>query len=323
MAAPGPHQLKKRLDGIWEVLGCLSSSEEQVAEALSDLANVLLHCAESSEDVPRHVVRNSCFSVGIVKAVLGILRSCSAVGLLATASKCLTLLAHGNDEARVKLGELGAILVLLKLLLPRPQGQAGKWPKEWVPVYEQVLGCLRKLTYHNPSNQQQLAVAGGMKLIIEMAMNKQLFTNFGEFPPETKPSLEEMVLRKKLVSRVNPVPKEEVGEVLKSFPALVSSSRALSLHYPAFMVDLVTEDRNSVAYSLLEKGVVWLDHSPLPDGVKWTCVVVQNVEDGCNVWCQFCTSNPSAAVVRMRESLQELVCTFFQSGTPRPPNLQD
>lgn len=310
MAAP--RQLKKRLSGICEVLGCLSNSQEQVAEALSDLASVLLLCAETSEDV----VRNSCFSAGIVKAVLGILRSCSAVGLLATAAKCLTLLAHGNDEGRIKLGELGAISVLLRLLLPRPHGQAGKWPKEWVPVYEQVLGCLRKLTYHNASNQQQLAMAGGVKLIIEMAMNKQLFTNFGEFLPEAKTSLEEMVLRKKLISRVNPVPKEEVGAVLRSFPALISSSRGPSLHYPAFMVDLVTESGNWIAHSLLEKGVVWLDHSPLPDGVKWTCVVVQNVEDGCNVWCQFCTSNPSVAVVRMRKSLEELVCGSFP-----PPNL--
>ena len=299
------HLLERRLRKAREVLGCLSSSKEKVAEALIDLSDVFLQCAESSEEV----LRNSCFSAGIVKAVLGILRSCSEVDVLATAAKCLALLAHGNDEARIKLGEMGAIAVLLKLLWPRPRSAptCDKWPREWVPVYEQALGCLRKLTYHNSGNQQQLAMTGGVKLIIELAMDNQLFTNAGEFPPEAKPLLEEMVLRKKLISRVNPVPKEEVGAVLRSFRALTSGSRALSLHYPAFVVDLVTENGTWIAQSLQEKGVAWLDHSPLPDGVKWTCVVVQNVEDGCNVWCQFCTSNPSDAIVRMRRSLLELV----------------
>jgi hypothetical protein len=300
-------QLEERLRVIGGTVRSLSSSEEKVAEALNDLSDVLLLCVESSEDV----VRNSCFSAGIVKAVLGILRSYSAVDTLATAAQCLALLAHRNDEARMKLGEMGAIPVLLKLLYPcSSSSSSSKWPAAWAPVYEQALGCLRKLTYHDASNQQQFAMTGGVKLIIEMAMDAQLFTNCGEFPPETKPFLEEMVLRKKLISRVNAVPKDEIGGILRSFPALTSGSKGPSLHYPAFVVDLVAENGSWIAHTLLEKGMAWLDHSPLLADVKWTCVVVQNVEDGRNVWCQFCTSKPSDAMVGMRESLRELVCAL-------------
>lgn len=295
----------EKLRGIREVLGCLSSQPIEVAEALRDLADVLLWCGEATEDG----LRNSCFSNGLVKAVLGILRSCSAVSMLATAARCLALLTHGNDEARIKLGELGAIQVLLNLLLPRPRGRKASplWPKEWIPLYEQALMCLRKLTYLNMSNQQRLAMAGGVKLVVELAMDKSLLTNYGEFCPKAKRALETLVLRKKMISRVKPVPKDEIPATLRSFPALSSS---LSIHYPAFLVELVTEGGSWVAQTLLEKGVVWLDQSPVPDGVKWTHVEVQHVEDGCNVWCQFCTSNPSNGVVNMRKSLQELVCAL-------------
>ncbi len=295
----------ERLRGIKEVLGCLSHPQEKTAEALQDLSGVLLQCAESSEVA----LRNSCFSAGIVKSLLGVIRSSSRISVLADATRCLALLAHGNDDAREKLGEMEAVPSLLKLLLPCPRaGSTSLWPEEWLPVYEQTLGCLRKLTYHNIGNQQQLALAGGVKLIIELGGNKDLFTNFGRFTPEAKLSLEELVLRKKLVGRVVSVPKDEVTAVLQSFPALSGHSPGITMHYPAFYVDLATTDSGSwIAHSLQEKGVVWLDHAPAAESAKWTCVAVQNVEDGCNVWCQFCTRKTSDAVVRMRKRLEELV----------------
>jgi len=291
--------LENRLDEIKDVLGCLSYSQEKVEAGLLDLSCVLLRCARMGEDE----VRNSCFSLGIAKALLGILRSCNRVSTLSTAAKCLSLLVHANDEARVGLGELGAVSVLVRLLQPRPPAV---WPEEWIPVYEQTLCCLRKLTYHCASNQQELARIGGIKLVLEMAVNKDLFSNYGRFPSEAKATLEELTLRKKLVAHVVSVKDDKHTAVLDSFPALSS----LKLHYPAYFVDLATKDGEWVAAAMVEKGVAWPDYSAvIPDeGDKWTCVGVQNVEDGCNVWCQFCTEKPSAAVTKMTQSLKELVC---------------
>ena len=296
---------QQKLREIAGVLGCLTHSQEKVEKALDRLSSVLTACAEA-EDVD---IRNSCFSLGIVKAVLGVLRSCDEVSMLATSARCLGLLVHANDEARVELGERGAITVLLKLLVPRPRicsdgASSQLWPKAWVPVYKEAMVCLRKLTYFNLSNQQALARAGGVKLIIEIARDQGLFTNYGQFPAETKTCLEELVTRKRFVSRVCAVPKEERAAMLRSFPALEMLG---ALCYPAFYVELTTEDREWISHSLLEKGVVWPAHGPVPEGCKWTNVVVQSVESGCDVWCQFCTHKPNDTTILMNKSLLELV----------------
>lgn len=298
-------QPQQQLNEIAAVLRCLTHPQEKVEVALDRLSSVLMHCVEAG-DVD---VRNSCFSAGIVKAVLGILRSCGEVSTLAIGARCLGLLVHANDEARGELGELGAIPVLVKLLVPRPRlcsdGASGPlWPREWVPVYKESLVCLRKLTFFNHSNQQALAREGGVKLVIEMSQDQGLFTNYGQFPAETKVCLEELVTRKRFVSRVCAVAEEERAAVLRSFPALDLLG---SMHYPAFYVELTTEDRQWVSHSLLEKGVVWPTHRPVPEGCKWTNVVVQCVESGCDVWCQFCTHKPNDAAVLMNKSLLELV----------------
>lgn len=312
MAACKYLQLEKKLIEIGKVVGNLSYSEETVEATLCDLAEVLLQCAKSDESE----VRNSCFYLGIVRAILGILRSCSQVSMLAKAAKCVGLLAHGNDDARIKLGELGAINVLLNLLLPRGGGgrssSAGVgfsclWPREWIPVYEQALTSLRKLTYLNASNQQELARVGGIKLIVELATDQNLNTNYGHFPPEAKRSLQDLTLRKKFISRVSSVPEEERESVLRSFPALCVHFPAVTMHYPTFYVDLVTKEGEWIATSLLEKGVAWPDSTPVPEASKWTCVIVQSVEDALSMWCQFCTQSPSEPVVKMKNSLKELV----------------
>lgn len=293
--------MEQQLKEIAGVLRCLTHSQEKVKEALGRLSSILLACAEAG-DVE---VRNSCFPTGIVKAVLGVLRSCDKVSVLATAARCLGRLVHANDEARIELGELGAIPVLVKLLVPRPPTPGSPlWPKEWVPVYKESMVCLRKLTFFNLSNQQALARAGGVKLIIEIVQDQGLYTNYGQFPAETKACLEELVARERFVSRVCSVAKDERAAVLRSFPALDLLG---SMCYPAYYVELTTKDRKWVSHSLLEKGVVWPAHRPVPEGCKWTNVVVQCVESGCDVWCQFCTDKPNEAAVLMRKSLLELV----------------
>lgn len=182
-------------------------------------------------------------------------------------------------------------------------------------MYQETLACLRKLTYLNVSNQQQLAVAGGIKLIVELAMDRNLLTNFGRFPPEAKSYLEGLVLRKKLIGQVSPVPKEELPTMLRSFSALAVDAAGVLMHYPAFYVNLATPTSDQwISHRLVEKGVAWPDPVPPLEGSKWTCVMVQSVEDGRNVWCHFCLKNPSDAVVRMRKSLEEL---------PPPPPVAD
>lgn len=294
--------LEEKLAEISDVLGRLSRRQSKVEASLRDLSDVLLVCAKSGENE----VRNSCFSprLGIVKAVLGILRCSSEVNTLAIATKCLTLLAHHNDEARTSLGELGAVSVLLQLLHPQLCTGTALWPEEWIPVYEEALGCLRKLTYHSASNQQELARVGGVKLIVDMAVDKNLHTNYGKFSSEAKHTLEDLVLRKKLICRCVSVPVEVKAALLDSFPAL---RMQMNMHYPAFYVDLVTKDGDWITHSMIEKGVVWPDSTLIPKDARWTCVGVENVEDGCNVWCQFCTEKPDEAITKMKNSLNELV----------------
>ncbi len=318
--------VEDKLARIRDILVNLTLPQEETEGALQDLADTLLDLARSSQDEPR----NLCFPLGIVKALFGIIRSCkraSQVSMVATSARCLARLTHGNEDARIRLGEMGAVTHLVDLLLPQRRtthhrnegvvpvkgGDAGAvrplwrsvggglWPEEWVEVYEQALICLRKLTYHNDHNQQELARIGGIKLIISMVMDDALSTNYGHFSPEAKKYLEGVVLRKKLISRVVSVPDGEKEAMLWSFPAVVTT------HYPAFYLELVDKDGGWIASSMLEKGVVWPDHTPTAEGSRWTCVMVQHVEEACSMWCQFCSQKPNEAVTRMKSSLMELV----------------
>ena len=327
--------MEERLAGIRDILGSLVHPQDKVKGALEDLGQVLLEFIRSSDSE----IRNLCFSMGIAKATLGILRSCkhaSQVGMVAMAARCLALLAHDNEEARSQLGEMGVLTNLINLLVPPPQrsrsdnsrgmvsgrqakgsshmdgassgrqgrseAMVGLWPREWLQVYEQVMMCLRKMTFHNHSNQQEMARVGGIKLVVEMVMDLPLSTNYGDFPPKARLCLEELVLNKKLISRVVSVPDEEKEALFCVFPAVQAK------HYPAFYLELVREDGEWVSSAMLERGVVWPEPSPpKPTNAKWTCVAVQWVEDGCHVWCQFCSQKPNEAVVRARNSLRELV----------------
>ena len=292
-----------------EVLGSLSHTQDKVKKALGELVEVLYQCITMTHGNDENDVRNHCFSMGIAKALLGIMRSSSDINMLTSAVRASVLLAHGNDEGRTLLGKLGAIPILLNLLLDSKSSSAALWPKEWVPVYEQVLMCLRKLTYFNATNQQELARIGGIKLIIGLVMDKGLFYNYGQFPANAKKELQSLILGKKFVSRVFTVPKNERALMLHAFPPLSEDSPATILHYPAFYVDLVDNDGAWLASTMLDKGVVWPDSVPSLESAKWTCVMVQHVEDGCSFWCQFCTQNPSEEIMQMNKILQELVGT--------------
>lgn len=298
------------LAAIKDMITNLSHTEEQVEASLSELATILYNWAQypsSTEDL-----RNATFSLGIVKALLGIMGSSTNVRLLTKAVGSTALLVHGNDDARARLGEMGIIPILLKLLSPRPHcsdlfsSTNLIWYKEWLEVYEQCLITLRKLTYHNFDNQQQLAREGGLKLIIDLVMDRVILQNSGCFSVKAKQCLCQLALSKKLICRAAPVPEVCRGAVLHSFPSLTNPSLTLSAQYPAFYVELVTKDEEWVEHIMLEKGVVWPDHTPFPQQPKWTCVVVTCVEDGGHVWCQFCTEKPNPKVEAMKGSLMKM-----------------
>lgn len=306
-----------KLSDIHRVLVCLSQPQDKVEKALKELSDILTECVSTDTDDDT-TLRNLCFSQGIVRALLGILRSSSQVSMLILASKCIALLTHGYDEGRIRLGELGAVPVMVGLLhghLERRGPSDYAWSKEWVPVYEQVLICLRKLTFHNMANQQELARIGGIKLVIALATDKGLTSNFGQFTPEAKKHVELLTLRKKFISRVFPVPDDEKRDVICAFPALCTDT-GLALNYPAFYVDLITKDGIWVARSLVEEGLVWPAPEDNPDSLKWTCLVVQNVEDGNSLWCHFCYKKQSQALVDMNETLSSLVC-HISNGLPK------
>ncbi len=300
----GVRELQLRLAAIEKVLGSLMYSQKEVESTLDKLVEVLHECIKLGEES----TRNECFSRGIVKSLLGILRSSTEVSMLSKATCCLAVLVHNNEEGRIILGEMGAIPVLLELLNPtKKRENASPWPKEWIPVYEQVVICLRKLTFYNADNQLELARIGGIKLIVAMVRDKSLLSNYGQFSPEAKEYLEEVVLQKKFISKVCSVPESEREAALQSFSGL--DTPALILHYPAFYVELMDKDGCKVTSSLCERGLVWPDSSlGVPEPSKWTCVVVQSVEDGDSLWCQFCTQSVSEPILLMNKVLKDLVC---------------
>ena len=298
------------LVAIKAVITNLSHTEEEVVSSITELASLLYTLAQHSSS---QNLRNTTFSLGIVKALLGIMGSSAKIGLLTKALQCTAFLVHGNDEARVRLGKMGIIPTLLKLLSPLPAANDPytstplQWCKDWTGVYEQCLIVLRKLTFHNLDNQQQLAQGGGLKLIIDLSMYKNILQNSGCFSMDAKKCLHQLTLGKKLICRATPVPEICRGAVLKSFLSLSDPGLTLSAQYPAFYIELATKEEKWIEHAMIEKGVVWPDHTPFPEQPKWTCVSVTNVEDGGHIWCQFCTEKPNPKVESLKESLMKLV----------------
>ena len=304
MAAPCTFQ------GIRKALADLSSSSEDVSAAVSSLNELVSSSVARGDSVWLELQ-----SLGVVKMLLGILRSSSDVGVLAQTVRAIVLLAHDNDEAKLALGEMDIVCSLVDLLAPRLATAASSRPEEkqschkvWVEVYEQALIALRKLTCLCPRNQQQLAQIGGIKLVIELCAEKTFLQNFSRFSSESKRHLERFVLREKLVCRVAPVRRSERETVLSSFSVFNKVSSLLVSQYPAFHVDLATfQDEMWIANAMVSTGTVWPDQAAFPDGAKWTCVYVTCVEDGGHVWCQFCSKEEDPHVKAMCDSLAALV----------------
>ena len=288
----------------------LITPQEEVERALEELSVVLSRgIADDADDVVDSI-RELCFSSGIVKALLGILRSSSKDAMMVMSCKCLSLLAHGSEESRSKLGEMDIIRVLVGVLhsyQDQEISSGARWSRDSVPICEQVMVCLRKITFHQVLNQDKLARIGGIKMVINLSMDKNIMTNFGQFSKEAKEHVEMLTLRKKFISRVFPVPDDQKSRILSAFPAVHMSSLAQS--YPAFYVDLISKDKMSISKALVEDGLMWPvdDDEGVPESFKWTFLMVQAVEDGNSLWCQFCYKNQSQTLLDMKDALDSLV----------------
>ena len=305
--------VQENLKEFQAMLTDLSHSEQEIEAVVSRLGGLLHHCALSQMSE-----RNLAFDLGVVKALLGILRCSSNSSLVGKVAGCLALLVHGNEEARQRLGSVNNFFqLLMKHLSPSVSERVGleavphvSWDLSRAGVYEQVLSVLQKLTYLNGDNQVRLAQSGGVKLIINLVTSSVFLRNSGHFSLESKQCLERLTLGKKLACRAVFVPVSCSGAVLSSFDALSGDYAAVTAQYPAFYVSLATEDRKWIGSAMIEKGVVWPDHTPFPaEGSKWTWVIVTSVENGNNVWCRFCREKGDPRMERMLESL-DMVSEF-------------
>jgi len=306
---------KNQLTEVCGILLCLSTPLDQTEQSLEAFRSVLSRCAlEDIDDVDS--IKEFSFASGLVKSLLGILRSSSQVSMLVVTCKCLSLLAHESEESRKKLGEMGCVRVLLELLhyhRNRETTNSSKWCSKFVPVYEQVIVCLRKLTFYSVANQLELARIGGIKMIVSLATDKGILSNFEQFSGEVKERVEVMTMRKKFISRVVSVPNDEKGAILSSFSAL--SSSPLAYNYPVFYVDLYNRDKTSLSREMAEEGLAWpAEEEALSGSFKWTFLLVQAVEDGNSFWCHFCHRNQSQALLEMKEALEALVNNLCDFG---------
>lgn len=306
----------KRLVEVQAVLSDLSCSENEVEAAVSRLREVLYYCVQYDVEGPG---RNATFDMKIVKALLGILRSSSSMSLQVKVASCLALLVHENEEGRQRLGRIKNFFQLLvNLISPESSKLTSEreleksvipsWSISQADMYEQVLSILRKLTYLNSDNQIRLAQSGGIKLLVNLSMSDIFFRNSGYFCLESKRCLEELTLGKKLPCRAASIQNSSKGAVLSSFQALLGDNCVVTAQYPAFYVNLATDDKKWVSSVMIERGVVWPDHCSLPEEeCKWTRVTVTCVEDGNNVWCKFCKEKLDTKMVEMQKSLDKMV----------------
>ena len=305
--------VRKAFKEVHSILANVTSSDSEIEDAVSQLGEVLYRCVQCS-DVD---ARNTAFDVGIVKVLMGILICSSNVSILSKVANCLALLVHGNEEARERLGSMRDLFrLLVTMLSPRVEAagaftesqQRVCWELERMEVYEKVLSVFRKLTYLNGDNQVRLTQCGTIKLIVNLCTSDMFLRNCGQFSRDSKQCLERLTLGKKLACRTSCVPKNSSGVVLSSFQALSGEYSIVTAQYPAFYVSLATNERNWISCAMIERGVVWPDHTPFPtEGSKWTQVMVMHVENGSNVWCQFCKEKVDPEMEELKKSLEDLV----------------
>lgn len=302
-----------KLREIKKVLMRLSTTDAQLETAARELTALLSSCSSSGILTQ---LQEQAFHLSIVKALLGIVGSSSQPSLLAPCTECLALLVHGNDHARVRLGEMRAVPLMLDLLSPRSVGTGGVqkcWHRDWVQVYTQAMIVLRKLTYLNEDNQQEVAVMGGIKLIIALVNDENLLTNYHTYPPSAKEELESLALNRPLTARVHSATKAEKPAILNHFSAFTHQGSTMASYYPVFSVSLITSDSSLVSDHLLEKGVVWPYQGPTQSDTKLTRVCVTCVEDGGHIWCQFLSEKQKEVSAIINTTLAKLVKAYLSS----------
>lgn len=305
--------------GACEILTDLrySRDETKTTAAIKELSQLLYLNPQE-----RPSLFQATWSRGGVTALLGILRSTQSIPLLANAARCLALLIQDNSSAAQQLVACDILSVLLPLLFPHAEKPATpttvdspyplssplSWPRQRLPVYEMVLAVIRKLTYHSPSLQKTFAERGGIKLIIKLSSSPDFISTCSSFSIAARDKLVSLTLGKKLICHAALVPEGSRNDVLRCFPSLFSSIGLSSL-YPAYVVDLMTDDERWIVDTLVESQEVWPCHTPFPKGVEsvWTCVSVTCVQDGGHVWCQFCLDRPKPKISAMATILREMV----------------
>ena len=318
-------ELPRRIARLCQTLTELHRSDDETEAAISDLNNLL--CSKPQNRVSLSSV---VFRSGGVPALLGILRSSQSVSLLARAAGCLSILVHDSPHAASSLNSHDVTSVLLPLLLRRPTllppykedlrqsppevessqlVPTNSWCRERLPVYEAVLLLLLKLTHHCPATQHSIAKQGGIHPIIEISSNEEFVRRCSVFSDAARKEVATAALGRKLICHAAAAPESLRGNIMRGFPSLCSSSLDLRSAYPSYVVDLMREGGEWISDLLVESGEVWSSRVPFPNGADpvWTCVFVTCIENGGNVWCQFCSDRPKPRVEAMTTYLQGLV----------------
>lgn len=313
-----------------EILTDLHYSRDEIKTlaAIKTLNQLLYHNPQN-----RSRIYSAARSRGGVSALLGILRSSQSIPILTDAANCVALLVHDNSRAVEQLVSDGILSTLLPLLYPRsekritatdtvggtsveevldfpyPLTSPLAWSREWLPVYEVVLATIRKLTYHSSALQTTFAEGGGIRLIIELSSSPEFIASASKFSSAARDKLVQLTLGKKFITRAVSAPKSLQKTILKSFPALLSSSQIPSSPYPCYLVDLMIEEKTWVADELVDSQLVWPSHASFPEGAEpvWTCVGVMCVEDAGHIWCQFCIDRPKPKIEAMALALRDIV----------------
>ena len=321
-------ELPHRVARLCQTLTELHRSDDETEAAISDLSNL---CSDPQK---RASLCPVVFRSGGVPALLGILRSSQSVSLLSRAAGCLSILVHDSRNAASVLDSHNITSVLLPLLLPQPTHPPSyeedlqqsppevepsqlvpthSWCRERLPVYEAVLLLLLKLTYHCSETQHSIAEQGGIHLITEISSSEEFVRRCSVFSDAAREQVATVALGRKLICHAAATPESLRSNVMRGFPSLCSSSLDLRSEYPSYVVDLVRESGEWISDLLVESGKLWSTRVPFPNGADpvWTCVFVTCVENGGNVWCQFCSDKPKPRVEAMATHLQELVSLLW------------
>ena len=236
---------------IKRVLTNLHSTEEEAHSALKTLSQML-----SRDRSPR--LRLELFRVGVIKAVLGLLRCSSHAPTLTDAAHVVALTSFGCSKARKMLASMGVVELLIQLLSPgfrRGLGsQVDTGGKEWLSVCEQVVVALRKLTYMSEDIHALLARHSGVGAVINLCNDRRLTALWAKFPQESAAKVIQLIEGRDLVARTAHVVAGEKEQLLMEFPVLGKLGGGIRESYPVFMVDLADSNKQWLADILVDEG---------------------------------------------------------------------